>query len=39
MTTESIVSSLIDVKIKNEAAQILESMGLGISDCFKRTAF
>ncbi|MBF0260153.1 MAG: type II toxin-antitoxin system RelB/DinJ family antitoxin [Desulfamplus sp.] len=32
MTTESIVSSLIDVKIKNEAAQILESMGLTISD-------
>ena len=32
MTTESIVSSQIDVKVKNEAAQILESMGLTISD-------
>lgn len=32
MTTESIVTSSIDVEIKNEAAQILESMGLTISD-------
>ncbi len=33
--TESIVSSRIDFKIKNEAAQILDSMGLTISDGIK----